>query len=440
MSRIMMPPHKIGVAREWRQRGLYEKRVPLVPEHLKILSKEGIDIVVQACRQRGFAREEFIDLGIPVVSGLADCSIIISRGTLSPLSIKPGKTYLYFSHDIKGQPYFPPTYKELRSKECQLIDYKRIVDERGKRLVKFGDFVGSIAMLEALWALRQRLDFEGVVNNPFSSLVRANQYGGIGPAQDSVRRLGQRVRSEGLPESLSPFVCGFAGTGNDGIGAIRLFDQMDPVELKAADLMGEIRYGDFSRYNSYKIVFGRGDRVESLDSDREFSKGDFNLHPENYTSAMEGYLPHLTVFMNAIYWDERFPRLITNPMLRRVFAQGSTTRLRVIGDITDAINGSVDCTVLATNAESPVYSYDPFTRETPMGVEGTGVVVMANDAYPSLMPREASEIFSRGLYPLIPALARVDFSKELEEANLSPELKRGVILWQGKEVGDLSYI
>jgi len=38
---------------------------------------------------------------------------------------------------------------------------------------------------------------------------------------------------------------------------------------------------------------------------------DYYRYPDKYEAAFEQYLPHLTVLVNCIYWDARYPRLVT---------------------------------------------------------------------------------------------------------------------------------
>ena len=74
------------------------------------------------------------------------------------------------------------------------------------------------------------------------------------------------------------------------------------------------------------------------------------------------------------------------------------------------------------------------------GHEGEGIVIMAVDILPSELPREASKDFSRVLRPFIPALARCDFSTPFDECDLPPELKRAMIVHQGRLTPDYQYI
>ncbi|MBI4738176.1 hypothetical protein HY772_01200 [Candidatus Woesearchaeota archaeon] len=143
--------------------------------------------------------------------------------------------------------------------------------------------------------------------------------------------------------------------------------------------------------------------------------------------------------MNCIYWDVRYPRFVTKDCLRQAFGQGRT-RLRVIGDISCDIEGSMECTVKATEPDNPVFVYNPLTDIATDGCEGDGVVVMAVDNLPCEFPRESSESFSNALRTFIPDIVNADFSKDFEHCQLPPQIKNAVIVYHGELTPNYRYL
>ena len=90
--------------------------------------------------------------------------------------LAPGKTYAFFSHTIKGQPNKMDMLRRLMELQCQLIDYERITDERGRKLIFFSRFAGLAGATDSLWALARRLEREGVAPNPFAALEQTYKY------------------------------------------------------------------------------------------------------------------------------------------------------------------------------------------------------------------------------------------------------------------------
>jgi len=114
--------------------------------------------------------------------------------------------------------------------------------------------------------------------------------------------------------------------------------------------------------------------------------------------------------------------------------------LRVIGDISCDIEGSIELTIKATQPDAPTYVVDPDTGAIQDGVAGRGPVIMAVDNLPCELPRESSEYFSAVLREFMPALADMDTSRPLSEARLPSPIERAVILYNGEFTPDYRYM
>jgi saccharopine dehydrogenase (NAD+, L-lysine-forming) len=114
--------------------------------------------------------------------------------------------------------------------------------------------------------------------------------------------------------------------------------------------------------------------------------------------------------------------------------------LKVIGDISCDIEGSVECTIKATEPGNPVYVYLADKDAKEWGWKGDGPVIMAVDTLPSELPREAAIYFGGLLMPFIQAIGKADYSIEFGELDLPPEIKKAVIVHNGKLTPDYEYI
>jgi alpha-aminoadipic semialdehyde synthase len=180
--------------------------------------------------------------------------------------------------------------------------------------------------------------------------------------------------------------------------------------------------------------------VKPVSLDQKFDLQDYYDNPQKYHSVFESYLPFLTVLVNCIYWTPEYPRFVTKKYLKQLYALVEEPLLRVIGDISCDIDGSVECTVKATNPENPVFVYDPLKEDIKDGVEGRGIVIMAIDNLPAEIPLESSVFFSNALKLMIPSLAQADFSGDFEHYQLPPAIKKAVILYKGKFTPDYEYM
>jgi len=429
--------HAIGIRREDKSR--WERRVPITPEMVARLRQEhGIEVYVQPSPVRVFREEEFAAAGAVVQEDLSPAQVIFAIKEIPPYLLQPGKTYVFFAHVIKGQPYNMPMLRRLMELGCTLIDYEKVTDERGRRLIFFGWHAGVVAMIDSLWALGQRLLWEGIPN-PFSHIRNTYTYPCLEDAREDVRRAGERIRSEGLPEAISPMIVGVAGYGNVGRGVLEILTDLPLQDIEPAEVAAVAQDPQSSRQVVYRVVFKEEHSVEPISPDVRFELQDYYQHPEKYRSCFARYLPYLTVLMHCNYWDQRYPRLVTKADIRALYAAGQP-RLRVVGDASCDVGGGIEFNVGCTEPDQPVYVYDPETDTATLGVAGRGPVVLAVDILPSELPREASEYFSQILAPYIPAIARADYQVPFEQLELPPEIRRAVIVYRGQLTPDYRYL
>jgi alpha-aminoadipic semialdehyde synthase len=113
------------------------------PAHIKTLSQNfKIKFIVQPSPIRAFKDQDYSEAGAQIDEDLSGCDIILAVKEVPAQLLLPGKKYIFFSHTVKGQKYNLPMLKRLVDLRTTLIDYERIVDEKGKRLVFFGRYAG----------------------------------------------------------------------------------------------------------------------------------------------------------------------------------------------------------------------------------------------------------------------------------------------------------
>jgi alpha-aminoadipic semialdehyde synthase len=431
--------NRIGIRTEDKR---LEGRAPLTPDHVAELARHGIELLVQPSSRRVFHDVDYERAGATVTLDLDPAAVILGVKEVPPEKILPRKAYVIFPHVTKGQDYNMPMLRRFLESGSTLIDYELIVDaERGRRLIFFGRHAGYAGMLDTLWALGRRLAHEGFTV-PFEHIRLAHQYSSLDEALRDVARVGDQIRHQGLPPGLRPVVFAFTGSGNVTRGALEVFDRMPFVIIRPEDLVDLPEDRDRPRNVIYKTLLERRHRYERVDGGK-FDARELDAHPELYRSALPRLLPHITVLVNGVYWDPAQPRLVSREHLRAAFEGEAQPKLRVIGDITCDIGGSVEATVKATTPRDPVYVYDPERGTTSPGAEGRGVVVLAVDNLPTELPLEASQHFGDSLVGFVPPLARCDWSAPYEQLNLPPEIRRAIIVhrgeltpdWKGLEAG-----
>lgn len=426
---------KIGIREE--QKSNWERRAPLAPVDLAELVSRGISFCVQPSKKRVFSVDEYEKAGAEVSTDLSSCPIVLGVKEIPVELLKEGITYLYFSHTIKGQSYNMPALRRLMELGCNLIDYEKIEDEKSRRLIFFGRHAGLAGMIDSLWALGKRLKEEDGVDTPFAALSPAHGYPGLDDAKKSIREVGEKIASEGLTSEIQPFVCGFAGYGNVSAGAQEIYDILPVEEISPSALIsGELKK---SPHKLYKVVFKEEHMVVHRDSAGTFDLQEYYDEPQRYKGVFEQYLPHMTMLMNCVYWEEKYPRLVTIEALKKLHKR-KENHLKVIGDISCDVKGGVEATVKVTQPDDPVFVYDPVSETESMGFEGPGVAILAVDNLPCELPRESSLHFSEALKPFLENLATTDMNKPFDALNLLPELKRALILHRGALTPEFQYL
>lgn len=427
----------IGIRRE--NKDVTERRAPLTPEHVqKIVHDYGVEVIVEPSQNRIFKEEEYRRAGAKISADLGDCNIIFGVKEIPKSNFSPNQTYCFFSHTIKAQSYNMPMLKKIMEMGDTLLDYELVKDEKGVRKIFFGNFAGYAGMINSLWALGQRLLWEGI-DTPLKNIQQAKNYPGLEEAKTAVRNVGKAIEKQGLPKSITPLICGFTGYGQVSRGAQQIYDLLPVVQISPEELSNFVENGDYSANTLYKVEFQEKHMFKPT-TDQPFELQDYFTHPEKYRGQFEQYVPCLTLIVNGIYWEPRCPRLVTKQYLRELLAAEEKPRLRVIGDISCDIDGSIETTVKATNSANPLYVYDPAAENITDGWQGPGIVMMTVDKLPTELPREASDFFGNALLPFIPGLSEVDFILPFQKLNLPAEFKKAVIVHRGQLTPDFEYL
>ncbi|MCF6170292.1 MAG: bifunctional lysine ketoglutarate reductase /saccharopine dehydrogenase family protein [Bacteroidales bacterium] len=427
---------KIGI--RYEDKYMMERRAALVPAHVKELVEKGIRVEVVKSAKRIFEDAEYAEAGAELVDEITDSGIVIGVKEMPLNYFKENKTYIFFSHTIKGQEYNMPLLKNMMESKINLVDYERITDEKGRRLIFFGRFAGLAGMINSLWSLGQRWKEQGI-ETPFMQIRQTHHYNSLDEAKEVVKKVGEEIKNNGLPAEVSPIVVGITGYGNVSQGAQEILELLPVKEISPSELLQLPDAENQSKNLIYKVVFKEEHLSRPLEPGKEFILQEYYDHPERFESQFEQYIPHLTVLMNCMYWDDRYPRIVTKDYLEKVFKE-SRPKLTVIGDVTCDPDGSIECTHKGTEIEDPVFVYNPFSREPAMGFKGDGVLVMAVDILPSELPRESSQTFSDALVGFIPDIASANYDTSFGEMEIPAPVKRAMILFKGELTPDYKYL
>jgi saccharopine dehydrogenase (NAD+, L-lysine-forming) len=427
---------KIGIRKEDKSR--YERRAPLAPEHVREATQQGVSFLVEPSPVRVFPEEAYEEAGATLTHDLSQADVIMGVKEIPLEKLLAGKAYLYFSHTIKGQEHNMPMLQRLMDLGSTLIDYEKIADDAGRRLVFFGYHAGLAGMIDGLWIFGKRLAEDGYPT-PLAAIKQAFEYENLAAACHAIEKAGKAVAHTGLPDALPPMVFGFAGYGNVSRGAQYVFDHLPFHEVTPEELPGLFAPGaGASRKQFYKVVF-KEEHIAKRRDGGPFELQEYFNFPERYEGIFQQWLPYLTGLVNCIYWEPRYPMLVTRKELQRLAGEG-TLALRVVADITCDIDGSIEMTVAATTQDAPILTYDPKLDEVVLRTEGPGVSVLAVDNLPCELSVDATLHFGASLSPFLGELAALDRQATFDTLNVSPALRRAIIVWNGELTPDYCYL
>lgn len=424
----------LGIRRE--DKNIWEKRTPLVPSDLEDLIKnDNIKVIIQSSSIRAFKDEEYKSIGVHVDENFLEESDIIFGIKEIPIDqIQSSKVYIFFSHTIKGQYYNMPLLKRFLDVKATLIDYERIFDKNGKRLIFFGKHAGIAGAIDTLSILGKRLKILGY-ETPFLKIKQAYEYKTIKEAESEIKIIGEIIKKEGIDERIIPVIFGITGYGNVSIGVQEILNLLPTKYIKA----NEIKNVKHDNSNIYVVIFKEEDMVIPKQK-CNFDLQDFFKNPQKYESIFFKYLPYLDVIFNAIFWTNSSPVYISKKDLKSLFETGYKSKLKVIGDISCDIKGSVECNIKVTTPDKPAYIYNPLKDSYTDGWEGDGIVIIAIDNLPAEIPYDSSIHFSSSLKPFVKSILAADYTVDFKDLNLPEEIKRAVIVYNGELTEDYKYL
>lgn len=356
---------RIGVIKEGKVPPDF--RTPLTPTQCKMLKTmyPHIEVVVQSSPNRTFSDKEFQDHGVEVVNNLLDCDIILGVKEVSISDLIENKTFMFFSHTIKKQPYNRELLRSILEKKIRLIDYEVIKDKHQTRLIGFGRYAGIVGCYNGFLTY-------GLKHGLFN----------LKPAHNCSNRkeVEQELKKVVLPTDFKCLVTGF---GRVGHGAKEIIDLL-PIK--------EVSPEEFLTQTFQEPVYCQ---LEAADYYRN-TEGGFNISkfysdPTDYASILSQYAANSDMYIACHYWDNKAPLLLTKMDFIR------NKRLKVVADISCDIAGPIACTIRPSKIGDSIYGWNPHTNEECDYRIPEAVAVMAVDNLPCELPKDASEDFGSEL-------------------------------------------
>ena len=363
-----MNPIRLGLVRE--DKVPIDHRVPITPAQAAEMQRQfpHVQVFCQSSALRCFPDQDYRDAGITVTNDVSHCEILVGVKEVPIPNLIADKTYLFFSHTIKKQPYNRELLRTILRKNIQLIDYERLTDEAGNRVVAFGRFAGIVGAYNGLYTYGQKFGLY--------DLKRAKDCFDLAELKQEYAKI-----------KLPPIKIALTGGGRVASGAVEVLEGASIRRVSPNDLLSqtfvEPVYAQLDVTDYNRKADGSG-----------FEKSEVYEYPERFVPGFPPFTHVTDLLIAGAFWDHRAPVLFyREDMLRDDF------QIKVIADITCDIEGSIPSTKRPSTIADPVYDYDAVhdqVIDTPYQNENY-VSVMAVDNLPSELPRDASQSFGESL-------------------------------------------
>ncbi|MEO6818789.1 MAG: NAD(P)-dependent oxidoreductase [Ginsengibacter sp.] len=361
---------KIGLIRE--EKIPEDNRVAFTPSQCKsIRDNKGYSIVVQHSAHRCYKDAEYIAEGIEVKEDLSDCDILFGIKEVPKELLIPGKTYFFFSHTKKLQPYNRALFQAICSNGITLIDYECLEHEDGNRLLGFGFFAGVVGAHNGMMAYGNRtkeIHLDRVYKQKnFKDLIHS--YFGL---------------------KIPPVKIAVAGSGRVAHGITEIMNLMEIHEVEPDE------YKETKEFAYPVYVHLKGKNLYINKETKKYDRAEFHAFPDRYECLFMDYFYQTDILMNGVYWQKDVPRLFEMEDLKN-----PDFRMHTISDISDDENGSVPCNLGDATIEVPVYGVNRLTGKISAPYLADSVDIMAVGNLPNELPRDASRFFGEQLIKYI---------------------------------------
>ena len=382
-----------------------DNRVALSPKQVAELNRQypKHKIVVQSSEIRAFTDDEYRAEGVEVVEDVRDCDVLFGVKEAKVDTLVPGKNYFFFGHIAKKQEYNRPLIQALIRKHITFCDYEYLVDENNTRVCSFGWWGGVVGVYYTLRGY-------GLKYKRYEL-----------PKPDRRFTLRQLLDSlKGIP--LPKVKLLVTGAGRVSQGAQYVLDNIGALEMTESEYLSDSPVGTLS----YCVA-----DVEQLVKRKDgsaFSWDDFKRNAKEYESDFMRWAKKTDVLVCAHFWGSDAPVYLNEEALR-----DKDMRIRMIGDVTCDIKGSVKSTVRPSTHEAPYYDYNPMTeKEEPAFSSEKNITVMAVDNCPNALAMDSSESFGKMLIPNV--------FEPLLKGEHSEVIERSMIIKEGELTQKFAYL
>uniref|UniRef100_A0A2S2QCA7 Alpha-aminoadipic semialdehyde synthase n=2 Tax=Sipha flava TaxID=143950 RepID=A0A2S2QCA7_9HEMI len=438
----------IAIRRE--DQSVWERRAPFAPTNVAELTRNGVKVIVQPANRRAYPVQAYVNAGAVIQEDIAEASVVFGVKQVPVDLLLPNKTYCMFSHTIKAQEANMALLDAILEKNIRLIDYEKLMDSSGNRVVAFGKYAGIAGIINILHGLGLRLLALGH-HTPLMHIGPAHNYRNSMMAKQALRDAGYEIALGMMPKSIGPITFVFTGSGNVSQGAQEIFRELPHEYVPPSTLKKVAEHGMNTKF--YSCVVTRKDYLERIEGGG-YDQEEYEQYPSRYKSTFNKKIaPYASVIINGIYWAPDCSKLLTVPDAKTLLspsqlpwiqisegAPGLPHRLLGICDISADPGGSIEFMNECTTIDNPFCLYDAHLHKDTKSFRGSGVLVCSIDNMPTQLPMESTDLFGNLVLPYAMDILQSDATVPLEEHAFSPTVLGAIIASNGSLTERFEYI
>ena len=384
---------KFGILKE--RKNPPDRRVVFSPSELTRLKQkyQNVSVKVERSDIRIFDDAQYENLGIEVTDDISDCDILFGVKEVPVENLIPNKSYFFFSHTIKKQPYNRELLQAILQKNIDLYDYETIVDSENRRLIGFGRYAGIVGAYNGIRAFGIKFEL--------FKLPKAETLSGKDALISHLKRL-----------VLPPLKFVITGTGKVGNGAKEV---LDAIKIK------EVSPENYLTKNYAQPVYTQIDVLEynKRKDEQILDFSDFYKNPKEYVSDFEKFTKVSDIYITGHFYGNDAPVILTREMLK-----ANDCKIKVVADVSCDVNGPIACTLRSSTIAEPLYGYLPDENKEVDVFHPAAIVVMAVDNLPCELPKDASDGFGEMFVQhVVPAFFNNDKDGILQRAKITEKGK-----------------
>ena len=380
---------KFGILKE--RKSPPDRRVIFSPNELVKLKQEyqNVSVKVERSDIRIFEDSQYENFGIEVVDDISDSDILFGVKEVPVEYLIPNKSYFFFSHTIKKQPYNRKLLQAILEKNIDLYDYETIVDSENRRLIGFGRYAGIVGAYNGIRAFGIKFEL--------FKLPKAETLSGKEALISQLKRV-----------VLPPLKFVITGTGKVGNGAKEILDAIKIKEVSVENYLTK-KYAQPVYTQIDVLEYNKRKDGHVLD----FT--DFYQNPTEYVSDFEKFTKVSDIYITGHFYGNDAPVILTREMLK-----ANDCKIKVVADVSCDIDGPIACTLRSSTIAEPLYGYLPDENKEVDVFHPAAIVVMAVDNLPCELPKDASEGFGEMfLGQVFPAFFNNDKDGILQRAKIT---------------------